>query len=85
MDRNHASKSPDFPVLDDGPVIEIPPSFDQSFPRKLTKKVSISKNLSKICLALIKDKYALVELSTLIEEPRQVCDQRKMLIIFINE
>ena len=69
MDRNRASIYADFLVFNDGLVIEMPPSFDQSLPRKLTENVSILKNFLKICLSLVKNKYSLVEVSNLIEEP----------------
>ena len=62
MDINHASTFVGFLVFDKIPILEMPPSFDQSLPRKSTEKVSILKNFVKNCLSLVKDKYALEEL-----------------------
>ena len=59
MDINHASTFVDISVFDDGSILDMPPSFHQSLRRKLTKKVSNLKIFFKICLALVKDKYAL--------------------------
>ena len=56
-------------MFDDGPIIEMPPSFNQSIPRMSIEKVSILKSLLKIYLALVKDEDVLAELSTLLEQP----------------
>ena len=57
------------PVSNEGPILELPLQFEQLFQRKLTKKTSKLKNLFKSCLALIKDKDVVVDISTLVEEP----------------
>ena len=70
MDRNRPSTSTDFSVFDDEPILEMPPSFDQSFQGKSTEKVSKLKIFFKSFLTLIEDKYALQYLSALVEEPQ---------------
>ena len=45
------------------------------------KKVSKIKNILKSCLALIRDKYAIAELTALIEETQKTYDLKKGLII----
>ena len=77
MDRNHASTFVDFLTFDNGPILEMPPSFDQSLQRKSTEKVSNLKIFFKSCLVLVKYKDALEELSTLIEEPHTCPRQQK--------
>ena len=59
VDRNQASTSTTVPLLDDGPILEMPLRFDPLFQRKPTKKVSKLKNFFKSCLALIEDKDAM--------------------------
>ena len=68
--RNRASTSTDIPVLNDGPNLNIPQQFNQSFQGKMTQKVSKINKFFKSCLELIEDKYALQDLSALVEEPQ---------------
>ena len=49
-------------------VKTIPEQFEKLFKKKPMKKVSKIKEFFKNCLALINDKYAIIELITLIEE-----------------
>ena len=85
VDRNHASTSADFSVFDEGPIIDMPPSFDQSIPNRSKEKVNILKSLLKSCLALAKDEHALVDLSTLIEECRTNLQWEKNIHHIIKE
>ena len=52
------------------PILEMPQIFEQLFQIKPTEKVNKLKNFFKICLALIEDKDAMEELSTLVEQPQ---------------
>ena len=70
IDKNKASKYTTILILDDGPILEMPQRFDQLFQIKLTEKVTKLKNFFKSCLALIKDKDVVEELSSLVEEPQ---------------
>ena len=68
IDINHPSTYTIFLVFDNGPIFDMPPSFNKSFQGNSMENVSNLKNVFRICLALVKETYALVELSTLIEE-----------------
>ena len=51
-----------------GQVRAMPERFEQLNRNPPTKKVSKLKDVFKICLALIHDKYAIAKLTTLIED-----------------
>ena len=60
------------PMFDEGPVIDMPLSFDRSVPKKSTYQVIILKNFLKSCLTLVKNENDLVELLALIKELEKV-------------
>ena len=66
MDWNCASMFFDILLFDDGPVLEIPPSFDQPLQRKTIEKVSNFKIFFKSCLSLVKYKDVMEELLDII-------------------
>ena len=61
MDTNRDSTFFDILLFDDGPVFEIPPSFDQPLQRKMIEKVSNFKIFFKSCLSLVKYKDVMEE------------------------
>ena len=65
MDRNCDSTFFDL-LFDDGPVLEIPPSFDQPLQRKMIENVSNFKIFFKSCLSLVKYKDVIEELLDII-------------------
>ena len=71
MDRNCASNYVVPTVFDEYPIFNMTLSFDRSIAMKSTGRASILKNFLKICLSLVKDEDAMVELSTLTEEPEK--------------
>ena len=77
MDRNCASTFFDILLFDDGPILEIPQIFDQPLQMNSIEKVSNFKIFFKSCLAFVKYKDVMQELSQIIEKPHPCLHSEK--------